>query len=126
MVRPTKYEEPMARPRSFRLRKLEDEKFAKKLSDAGLETSEYIRKLLHEDKSEVIARPQRMMSKESRLELIRMIGQVQRVGNNINQLAHRANADYLTGTLAEKTYEDLLSRLEEVSFDLKFCLPKWD
>jgi len=125
MVRPSKFEEPLARPRSFRLRQAEDEKFAKKLKEANLETSEYIRNKLLEDKTEVVARPQRK-NKEARLELLRMVGQLQRLGNNINQLAYRANADHLAGTLSEQTYRDLLSQLEDISLDLKSCLPKWD
>ena len=126
MVRPTKFDEPLARPRCFRLRKSDDEKFKKKLTESGLETSAFLREYILQNKTEVIARPQKSITRESRIELIRLIGQVQKVGNNINQLAHRANSDFLAGTLTESVYRDLVTQLEDVSLYLKTCLPKWD
>ena len=126
MVRPTKFDEPLARPRSFRLRKSDDEKLEKKLTESGLETSAFVREYILQNKTEVIARPQKSITRESRIELIRLIGQVQKVGNNINQLAHRANSDFLAGTLSESVYRDLVTQLEDVSLHLKTCLPKWD
>jgi hypothetical protein len=39
--------------------------------------------------------------------------------NNMNQLAHRANADHLAGTLSESTYEGILYNLEQVARYLK-------
>jgi len=126
MVRPTKFDEPLARPRSFRLRKSDDEKFKKKLTESGLETSAFLREYILQNKTEVIARPQKSITRESCIELIRLIGQVQKVGNNINQIAHRANSDFLAGTLTESVYRDLVTQLEDVSLHLKTCLPKWD
>ena len=126
MGRPTKNEEPFARSRSFRLLKSEDEKFAKKLAEAGLETSAFVREYILNSETKTIVRQQKSISREDRLELIRMIGKVQEVGDTIHQVAHRADSDFRAGTLSEEAYRKLLTTLEDVSLDLKSCLPKWD
>jgi len=126
MVRPTKFEEPLAKPRSFRLRKSDDKEFAKKLKDADLETSAFMREYILNNERKSIVRPQKAITREDRLTLTRMIGQVQKVGDAINQLATQANSGYLAGTLSEEVYRDLLAGLEDISLDLKSCVPKWD
>ncbi len=126
MVRPTKLEEPLARPRSFRLPKSEDKKFAKKLDDAGLETSAFVRAFILNNETKTTLRQSKPISKEDRLALSRMIGKVQEVGDAMNQLAYQANSDYLAGTVSEGDYRDLLAVLEDISLDLKASLPKWD
>ena len=126
MVRPTKFEEPLARSRSFRLRKSDDEIFAKKLKDADLETTAFVREYILNNERKTIVRPQKAITREDRLTLTRMIGQVQKVGDAINQLATQANSGYLAGTLSEEVYRDLLAGLEDISLNVKSCLPKWD
>lgn len=126
MGRSRKFSEPLAKPRSFRLERSADEKLAKKLGEADLKLSEYIRKVLHQDKTVVVARPQRKLGREDRLEVLRLTGQLNKVGNNINQIAHRLNTDYLAGTVSEMTYREILVQLENVFLDMKKCLPKWD
>lgn len=37
-----------------------------------------------------------------------------KTSNNMNQLAHRANSDYLAGKLSESTYSSILAELSEI------------
>lgn len=122
MARPTKYSEPLAKPRSFRLTESDDSKFAEKLAASGMETSEFVRDQVLKNKTQVIARPPKP-SKQTRLERLRLIGLVHKTGNNINQLAHRANADYKAGTISADTYRAILEQLEAISLYLKASLP---
>ena len=125
-MRPTKFEEPLAGPRSFRLRKSEDEKFAKKLAEADLETSAFVREYILDNESKTTVRPPKSISREDRLTLTRMIGQVQQVGDTMNQLARQAASSHLEGRLSEEGCRDLLAALEDISADLKACLPQWE
>jgi hypothetical protein len=49
-----------------------------------------------------------------------------KTSNNINQLAHRANADHLGGVLSESGYESILDQLELIVRYLKATLPHVD
>ena len=122
MVRPTKYTEPLAMPRSFRLMVSDDEKFADKLASSGLETSELVRDYVLRNKIVVVARPGKA-TKQTRFERLRLIGLVAKAGNSINQLARRANTDYKAGVISAGTYEAILDELEAISVFLKASLP---
>ena len=125
MARPTKYGEPLAASRSFRLPESDDAKFAAKLSRSGMETAEFVRDCVLKNRTEVIALPPKP-SKQSKIERLRLIGLIKMAGNNINQIAYRANADYKAGVLTAATYVSILSQLEDVSLYLKSSLPKWE
>ncbi len=125
MARPTKYGEAMAKPRSFRLTASDDEKFAAKLFRSKMETSEFIRDHILKNKTEVIALPPKP-TKQAKLERLRLIGLVNKAGNNVNQIAHRLNSDFKAGKVTADTYNAILGALEDVSLLMKASLPKWD
>jgi hypothetical protein len=60
------------------------------------------------------AKPPRATDEERRLLYL-----FSKASNNINQLAHRANADHLAGKLSEQTYEDILYNLELIARYMK-------
>ena len=122
MGRPTKYTKPLAMPRSFRLMASDDEKFAANLAASGLETSEFVRDYVLRNKIVVVARLGKATT-QTRLERLRLIGLVAKAGNNINQLARRANTDYKAGVVSAGTYEAILDELEAISVNLKASLP---
>ena len=99
----------------------DDAKFAEQLAASGLETSELVRDYVLRNKIEVVARPSKP-STQSHLERLRLIGLVHKAGNNINQLAYRANADYKAGTLSASTYGAILNELEAISLYMNASL----
>lgn len=100
----------------------DDEKFAAKLAASGLETSELVRDYVLRNKIEVVARPSKP-SKQALLERRRLIGLVKKAGNNINQLAYRANSEYKAGVISPATYGAILTELESISLYMKASLP---
>jgi hypothetical protein len=49
-----------------------------------------------------------------------------KTSNNLNQIAHRANAEHVRGELSEATYAQLLDQLQMISRYLKATLGKVD
>ena len=50
---------------------------------------------------------------DKQLEKYRVVSAA-RIGNNINQTARRLNADNLAGKISQKTYEEVLAKLDQV------------
>ncbi|RZI55639.1 MAG: plasmid mobilization relaxosome protein MobC, partial [Pseudomonas sp.] len=65
------------------------------------------------NKTQIVARA------KSSPERGRLVYLMNKASNNINQLAHRANADNLTGVISEETYACVLRELEVVSRAMK-------
>lgn len=122
MARPTKYGEPLAKPRSFRLPESVDAKFEGKLTASGMEQSEFIRDHVFREvpRIEVIARP----SKKERHERRMVLAAINRVGNNINQIAHRMNAANLAGKVSDDLADQVLYELEVISTFLNGSIAK--
>jgi len=122
-MRPTKYGEPLAKPRSFRLTVSDDAKLVAKLAAAGMEMSEFLRDYVLRERTTVVARPAKLSS-HTGAEVRCLIGLVGAIGNNLNQLARRANADYQAGIIAAPTYDAILEELEAISLYLHASLPR--
>ena len=113
VARPRKHVDGMARPLSFRLSAPDRAAFLEKVSASGLSPSDFIRECVLTNKTQVIARP------KSSPERRRLLYHVSKAGNNLNQLAHRANAQNLAGLLRQDTCEALLHTLESIEAYLR-------
>ena len=122
MARPTKYGEPLAGSRSFRLPESDDAKFADKLARSGMETSEFVRDYVLKNRTEVVALPPKPSS-QSKVDRLRLIGLVKKAGNNVNQIARRANSEYKSGVISSETYRSILAELEDITLYMKASLP---
>lgn len=52
----------------------------------------------------------------------KIIGQVAKIGNNLNQIAYRVNADRVENGISEQTYLNTIDGLNKVSLELKNIL----
>lgn len=80
---------------------------------SGLNQAEFLRELLERKKPQIVARQKPTPNYKRALFLL------SKASNNINQLAHRANADHLQGVLSEGAYEKILSELQELTAYMK-------
>lgn len=80
---------------------------------SGKTQSDFLRDLLEHQKATIVA--QVAPSKD----LKQLVYFFNKASNNINQLAHRANAAELDGTADEKTYRGILAALEVVAAEFK-------
>lgn len=81
--------------------------------ESGLAQSEFLRELLERKKPQIIAR------KKTSPDLKRALFLMNKTSNNINQLAHRANADHLEGILNDDRYARILAELQGISAYMK-------
>lgn len=87
-----------------------------KVQASGLTKSAFFRQAVLANQTQVLARPKASPDRR------RLLYQVNQAGNNLNQLAHRANADHQAGKLGESTYGEILRNLEMISLYLKATL----
>ena len=73
-----------------------------KAASLGSNNSAYIRALILE---------QEILSADKHEDTSRLIGEVAKFGNNLNQIAHVLNISNLAGTLDDVSYEALLDQL---------------
>ncbi|CAG9235857.1 Bacterial mobilization protein (MobC) [Paraburkholderia tropica] len=99
----------LGKPIAFRLTEEDRERYLAKVADSGLTQSEFFRQAVLENRTQIVARPRPSIDRK------RLLFIVSRAGNNINQLAHRANAEHVKGKLSEGTYERLLDELQFIS-----------
>jgi hypothetical protein len=104
------------RPVAFRLTQSVYDRLFEKCEAAGLTRSEWLRDCVLENRTEVIAR--NTITADAR-EVLRVF---RSASNNINQIAHRANADNLAGILSESSYMLILEELREQTRLLKGAL----
>jgi len=55
-----------------------------------------------------------------------MLYHLSKAGNNINQLAHRANSENLAGVLRQDTYDSILHSLESIEAYLRMMVAHVD
>lgn len=109
MARPRKSDEDkLNHPVSFRLTDGDFLHYKKKFAQSGLTQSEFFRAHVLSNTTRVLAR--RVATADSK----RAVLLLQKSSNNINQLAHRANAEHLAGQLSEVTFVAILARLERL------------
>jgi hypothetical protein len=84
-----------------------------KVTESGQTKSAFFRDCVLKNRTQVVARPTRSIESK------RVLFVVNKAGNNLNQLAHRANSDHAVGKISEATYADILYQLQRISQYLK-------
>ena len=80
-----------------------------KIRESGMDRSKFFRKAVEENKTVVKAAPPLHPYVRQILHLL------EKQGNNVNQLAHRANTSQLAGTLDNNLYRAILIELKEIN-----------
>ena len=106
-------EEKKSKTISFRVLESVYADFENQCKAANMTKSELFRDYIAKNKVQVIARP--APSRDAK----RSVLLLQKASNNINQLAHRANTDSLTGLLSDESYREFTYQLEKLN---KFML----
>lgn len=112
--------EKLTRPVSFRLTAADHAAYLAKVEASGLKPSAFFRDAVLTNKTQIVARP------KASPERGRLIYLMNKASNNINQLAHRANADHLAGVVSEATYTRILAELERLARYMKSAVKDAD
>lgn len=110
MARPVKSEEEkLNHTVAFRLTDGDFLRYQRKFSASGFKQSEFFREHVLCNTTQVVARP------VASVDAKRAVFLLQKASNNVNQLAHRANSEYLTGQVSEHTYVAILDQLQQLN-----------
>lgn len=110
MARPVKSDdEKLSHTVAFRLTDGDFLAYKRKFSASGLTQSEFFRAHVLTNTTQVVAKPRASADTK------RAVFLLQKASNNINQLAHRANADHLAGILSESSFLAILSQLDQLN-----------
>lgn len=102
-------DEKKSRTISFRVTDDVYSEFEHQCNTSNITKSELFRDYIAKNKVQVIARP--APSRDAK----RAVFLIQKASNNINQLAHRANAEHRAGVLSEQTFLDITTQLSKIS-----------
>ena len=108
--------EKLTRPVSFRLTAADHAAYLAKVEASGLKPSEFFRECVLQNRTQIVARP------KASPERGRLLYLFNKASNNINQLAHRANADHLAGVISEATYTRILADLHGLAHYMKAAI----
>lgn len=110
MARPHKTErEKLSETISFRVNKKDFDDFEGKRRAAGASKSSFYRDHVARNTTQVIAAPAPTSDAK------RAVFLLQKASNNLNQLAHRANAANQNGQLSDAIFESLLDQLQQLN-----------
>lgn len=110
MARPVKSEdEKLKHTVAFRLTDGDFLRYKRKFTASGFNQSEFFREHVLSNTTKVVARP------VASVDAKRAVFLLQKASNNVNQLAHRANSEYLTGQISEHTYVAILDQLQQIN-----------
>ena len=101
--------EKLTRPVSFRLTAADHAAYLAKVEASGLKPSEFFRECVLQNRTQVVARVP--VSSDKR----RLLYLFNKTSNNMNQLAHAANAAELAGTATPATYAGILAELQAIA-----------
>lgn len=114
MARPSKHpDERITKVVSVGLAEPDFDAWVRKVEASGLSKSEFFREAILANQTKVVARPRASADK------VRLLLLANKCGNNVNQLAKRANSDHLAGKLSEGTYLAILYELQALNRFLK-------
>lgn len=116
---PRKPKDP-TRTISFRLSIPDHAAYLAKAKSAGVKPSDFFRDAVLNNKTQVIARTP---SSDDKRQLIYFFN---KASNNMNQLAHTANAANLTGTATPATYAGILAELQTLADLMKEAIKNAD
>lgn len=105
---------------SFRLTDSDHAAYRAKFVASGLTQSEFFRDHVLTNTTQVIA------AKRGSLDAKKMVYLFTTISNNINQLAHRVNADHLAQKNSEDTYSALCASLDVIENQLQRVLNNVD
>lgn len=113
MARPKKFES-ISSSISFRLEEHEKDFLLEKVRASGLNMSDFMRDVVLANKTKIVAPSTEESRKieQAAIDARRTCYFAAKASNNINQLAHRANSEYVRGVIAEGTYLSILNDLE--------------
>jgi len=100
---------------AFRLTKVDYEEYLRKVSSSGMTSSEFFREAVLKNQTKIV-----VLAPETK----ELVLQFNRIGNNLNQMAHRVNADYAAGVIDQSRYDWLHFRLVAIVDYLKGLVPK--
>ena len=109
---PRKPNEP-TRTVSFRLALPDHAAYLAKAKAAGVKPSDFFRDAVLNNKTQIVARTPPSSDKR------RLIYLFNKASNNLNQLAHTANAAELAGTVTPATYAGILAELQTLADVMK-------
>ena len=109
MGRPRRGTEELTEVFSCRLAKSIGARLRAKITEANMTRSEFMREIVDNDDTKIIVAKQRVSADKRQ-----MLYLINKTGNNINQIAHRANSDHRRGVISEATYRQLLAQLSAV------------
>ncbi|KWE97892.1 plasmid mobilization protein [Burkholderia ubonensis] len=115
-----KGDEELGKTISCRLTPSQTQVYMAKVRASGLTSSEFLREAVIGNRTTIVAKPKASIDRK------RVLFVFNKTSNNLNQLAHRANADHVSGKLSEASYLKLLDQLQMISRYLKATLPHVD
>ena len=116
---PRKPKEP-TRTVSFRLALPDHAAYLAKAKAAGVKPSDFFRDAVLNNKTQIVARTPPSSDKR------RLIYLFNKASNNLNQLAHTANAAELAGTVTPATYAGILADLQTLADVMKKAIRNAD
>ncbi len=109
---------PKTIPASFRLSVTAHAKLFESAAAAGISTRSWLEQAVLENKTQIVAKP------KLHPDLRELLYQVNKAGNNVNQLAHRFNSLALKGAIPSTEVTVALSELLRISQTLQEALDR--
>lgn len=116
----TAAKEKLTKPVSFRLTAADHSAYLEKVEASGMKSSEFFRDCVLGNKTQVIARPKASVEKDQIIYLFN------KASNNMNQLAYKANAAHLAGSVSEATYAEILAEIQTLAHLMKAIIKNAD
>lgn len=115
MARYVDPESKLVAAKRFRLTESDATALDEKVAKSGLTESEFIRQAVIQNKTE-IRPPIRQMKKKDMHPMSReIIYQIQKEGNNLNQIARQINTARAEGWISNSTFESVLDDLDSIA-----------
>lgn len=111
----------LSKPYSIRLNQAKAEELEALALEAGLDMSKFLRGMVEDTLPPVLKVKEPKSSVDDRK---RAIYEMNKCGNNLNQLARSINTLFKLGVLEEKEYTRYLSLLDNIDFNYKFTMEK--
>ena len=105
---------------AFRLSEADYQAYRRKVSTSGLTPSAFFRQCVLTNRTQIIAKPRASSDRKQ------LLYAVNKIGNNLNQLAHAANTAHVAGLVTEMTYCTVLDHLRWIEQFLKGLLERVD
>lgn len=116
--------EPLPRIYHFRLSEADAEVWDDKIARSGMKISEFMREAVIRNETVVVgdaSRKNRPVRKKADVnpDIQKTIFLLAALSRNMNQIAHRLNADNLAGLVTPATYVAILDELQDISVEIK-------